>query len=601
VTARCRRTGSVLPYVDGELAAAEAAAFEDHVEACATCRRAVAVQRALEERLVALPRPRLQLADALRLEQAIAERIDRAARGAPPRPRLLALRRGAAAAAVLGAAALGLARWRTAGRVDAPVAVAPVPAAAPPREVVFEARAGDPTLLEPARAEVVRVLATLPDERSLDDPLAAFHEATRPLREARVPLLPILEQLLKDPDPAPARAAARLLALDARGRSLGPEDPVLVPLLESAMRRADRGDAMVRALVAIGSPRAWAAVATACELPHVRRDALVALAGRRDGASLPLLQRELQAELKRREPALVDAALAELPAGDEARLKLLAELLRAGAPPDPVAAALRRARLDAADALAAMLATRGAPRRDALLLAPLLQDDSLVAPLAELVARSDDPQGAAQALARFDGAPTVVAFATLAAAPSLSRSRARILSTAFGQWLARCEDPRATLDEAAAQLREDARSLEALVGFTLATPAPGGAGARLALIACRHLSPADRVRLIEELLTRREPAAPAELLAILGDASAQRHGGAGAAEARASDRLLAALLLCTYVNGGDEPLLEGARAVGGALTPARETRLRAAARALASSLSRPGDRTRIDGLLELAP
>ncbi|HET6162249.1 MAG TPA: zf-HC2 domain-containing protein [Planctomycetota bacterium] len=601
MTARCRRIERVLPYVDGELAAAEAAAFEDHVEACAACRRAVAVQRALEEKLVLLPRPRLQLADALRLEQAIAEQIDRATRGTPPRPRLPALRRVAAAAAVLGAAALGLARWRTAGRVDAPVAVAPVPAPAAPREVVFESRAGDPALLEPARAEVVRVLATLPDEHSLDDPLAAFHEATKPLREARVPLLPILEQLLKDPDPAPARAAARLLALDAGGRSLGPEDPVLVPLLESAMRRADRGDAMVRALVAIGSPRAWAAVAAACELPHLRRDALVALAGRRDGASLPLLQCELQAELKRRESALVDLALAELPAGDETRLKLLAELLRAGAAPDAVAAALRRARLDAADALAAMLATRGAPRRDALLLAPLLQDEALVAPLAELVARSDDPSAAAQALARIDGAPTVVAFATLAAAPSLSRSRARILSNAFGQWLARCEDPRATLDEAATRLREDARALEALVGFTLATPAPGGAGARLALIACRHLSSADRVRLVEELLTRREPAAPAELLGILGDASAQRDEGAGAAETRASDRLLAALLLCTYVNGGDEPLLEGARAVGGALTPARETRLRTTARALASSLARPGDRMRFDGLLELAP
>jgi len=109
------------------------------------------------------------------------------------------------------------------------------------------------------------------------------------------------------------------------------------------------------------------------------------------------------------------------------------------------------------------------------------------------------------------------------------------------------------------------------------------------------------VRLIQELLTRREPAAPAELLAILGDASAQRDEGAGTAETRASDRLLAALLLCTYVNGGDEPLLEGARAVGGALTPAREARLRAAARALASSVARPGDRTRFDALLELAP
>jgi hypothetical protein len=82
-----------------------------------------------------------------------------------------------------------------------------------------------------------------------------------------------------------------------------------------------------------------------------------------------------------------------------------------------------------------MLATRGAVRRDALLLAPLLQEASLIAPIAELVARSDEPAAAAEALARIDGAPTVVAFATLAADPSLSRSRARILSAAFGQWL----------------------------------------------------------------------------------------------------------------------------------------------------------------------
>lgn len=611
MTARCRRTASVLPYVDGELAAADAAAFEDHVEECSVCRSAVAVQRALEERLVALPRPRVQVADLVRLEQAIGERIDRGPQEATARPRLLTSRNVAAAAAIVLAAALGVARLRPSGAhhptPDVPPLVAaidapPAPVApAPPRTVEFESRGGDPARIEAARAEIVALLAVLPPDETLDDSLAAFEEATRLLRDARVPVVPILQQLLKDPDPAPARAAARLFALDARGRTLGPEDPVLVPLLESAMRRADRGDAMLRALVAIGSPRAWTAVAAACDLPPLRRDALVALAGRRDGAALPQLQRELLCELRRRETALVEAALAPFPAGDEAHLRLLAELLRAGAPADPVARALQRSRDDAADALAALLATRGTARRDALLLAPLLQEASLIAPLAELVARSDEPAAAADALARIDGAPTVVAFATLAADPSLSRSRARILSTAFGQWLARCADARAALDAAASELREDARALEALVGFTLATPASVGADARLALIACRHLSPADRVRLIRELLTRHEPAAPAELLAILGDASAHRDETAAASDARAADRLLAALLLCTYVNGGDEPLLEGARALGGGLTPAREARLRTAARALASSLSRPGDRTRIDALLELAP
>src|SRR5258706_2229387 len=119
----------------------------------------------------------------------------------------------------------------------------------------------------------------------------------------------------------------------------------------------DRGDAWLRALVGTGPRRAWSAVAAAGALPPLRRDALVALAGRKDGAALPQLQRELLSELRRRETALVEAALAPFPAGDEAHLRLLAELLRAGAPADPVARALQRSRDDATDALTAMLAT----------------------------------------------------------------------------------------------------------------------------------------------------------------------------------------------------------------------------------------------------
>jgi hypothetical protein len=613
VSRRCRQSRRVLPYVDGDLAAHDAVLFEDHLEECASCCHAVAAQRTLEERLLALPRPNVLLADRVRLHAAIGARIAAGATAAVVvAPRRAWRRPLLAAAGVLLVASLALVAWRAkfaTTRTPSPeappeVAIATPPAlpappaasapVAPAERTAIELEHPVPSLalLATARDEIARCIAHLPDD---GDPVALFAAETKTLRASGVPVVQLLEQVLRDPDPALGAKAADLFARAARSNRLGPEDPGLVPILEAVMRRPDRGAAMLRTIVAIGSPRAWAAINYACQMPHVRHDALVAIAGRKDTLALPKLQLELHESLRRGERADVADALGALAATTDAHAHLLAELVRAGAESGVVADALERARPDATAALIAMLAQRGDARRDALLLAPLCGGAELVAPLAELAARGDDSAAAADALARVGGAETIAAFARLAGDPSLSRSRARTVANAFAALLAASDDLRGELAAAALELRDDERSRAALLDLCLAAPDAAGARARIGLLACTTLASADRTRLVAELVNRRERVAPAELLPILAEAGARR------AEERRDDRLVASLLLLLYATGGDERLMEGVRALGVDLTAAREQRLRTTARALVRSPAAPRELARLDALLELAP
>lgn len=600
---RCRLARSVLPYVDGELAADAAVAFEDHLEECASCGFAVAAQRELEERLIALPRPNGGAADRVRLMERIDARIlAEAVAPRRPQPALLRWRRPIlAAAGFLLLASLAFLEFHRRDLLDVPSlgpSLGPAPfdgavASSDLAPIAFDRPDVSLALLANARDEIARCVAALPDE---GDRVAAFVAATRSLRAKGVPVLLLLEfEILRDPDPELGRAAAELLADDARRHRLGPEDPGLVPLLELVMRRPDRGDAILRTLVAIGTPRAWAAIAMACDMPHLRHDALLAICGRKDAVGLPKLATELVASLRRGERDDVADALAALAADGEAQAHLLAELTRAGVEPRLVTAALERARPASTAALASMLTQRGEPRRDALLLAPLLRERRLVAPLSDLVARGDEPAAACDALVRVGGAEAAAAFARLAADPSLSRSRGRTVANAFSTLLARSDDLPALLGAAAVELADDERPRAALLDLCLAAPDAAGARARLTLLACADLPAAERTRLAAELTTRRERAAPEELLAILTDAAARR------ADGKSDDRLLASLLLLAYANGGDERLIEGVRALGVPLTPAREQQIKTTARALVRSPSAPQKLGRLDSLLELAP
>jgi putative zinc finger protein len=608
VSRRCRFARSVLPYVDGELAAHDAVAFEDHLEQCASCGAAVAAQRRLEERLIALPRPVTGVDDRIRLHERIHRRIgERFGAGLvasaiePRRPRLLGSPPLLAAAGIVLLAALAFLPQLRRPAAERPSAA--TPAGATPGAVAvapldftpisFERPEVSLALLASARDQIARCVASLPAE---GDPVDAFEAATRTLRAKGVPVVHLLEQeILRDPDPELGCKAAELLAAAARTGRLGSEGSLLVPTLEAVMRRPDRGEAILKTLLAIGTPRAWGAVALACEMPHLRHGALVAIASRKDAVGLPKLQTELVASLRRGERDDVAAALGALDANSDAHVHLLAELARAGVEPRLLTEALERSRPAASAALAAMLPQRGEPRRDAFLLAPLLRDARLVAPLADLVARGDDAAAAADALVRVGGSEAAVALARLAADPSLSRSRGRTVANAFASLLARSEGVAALLGAAVVELQDDERPRAALLDLCLAAPDAAGARARLALLACSDLAAADRTRLAAELTTRRERAAPEELLTILSDAAAHR------AEGKSDDRLLAALLLLVYANGGDDRLMEGVRALGVALTPARERQLKTTARALVRSPSVPQKLGRLDSLLELAP
>jgi hypothetical protein len=617
---RCRRHREVALYLDGELPTDAAFQFEEHLVECALCCDAVDSQRELEEALSRLPTPSAQAGDRRRLldriESATHElpRLDDLRSDAEEDRRRVAWRRVAAAAVVLLATSAAL--WVFAHRrslvtptprdATAAVPAAPSPTVSVPI-AVQEAEIGDtrPPLdlvrLLAARDEVVRVLRGLSSNYVAiadGDVVSRFLAAVQPLRAAGVPLPPLMLQLLRDPDADVACRAADLFARAVRAGDLGPDDLALVPALEAAMRRPDRGAAMVETLVAVGSRRAWLAVESATELETVRAPALRALAKYGDSSVLATLERRLlECVNERHEPRAVADALARLRVARPEHLALLASLARGGVDAAPIADALARGR-DGSTLLVARALDERSTRRDALLLAPLCRDaagsTALVDALARLVARKEDAAPALEALGRVGGARVLTTLAWLEEGRALlSNARARQVVAAFDAALLATPDLRRELAEARASL--PAALAPQLVELVSQARGPAQVDAHLALLADEGLASALRGRVALELANRRERVAVAPLLRLLGDVAAARAPDVG------DDGLTSSLLALLVAVDGRDGLLAGARTLGVEVAPPQQERLLAAARALARGPLERRETERLCALLQIAP
>jgi hypothetical protein len=618
---RCRHARAVLPFVDGELSTELSLHFEEHLRECQSCAAAVAAQRALEDALVALPRPALPLVDRARLLAGIEARVV-AAEAAAPRPMLrLAPRRVAAVAALAAALALGVwLAWPRAATTTSPSANdvaahdatttsdgagvelapdAPVEAAVTPSpepvDPSFETRGLGWPVVAAARDELAQAIRRLPASSNAiasDDLLGRFLAAVQPLRAAGVPLPTVMLGLLRDPDAAFAASAADLFARAARAGELGNELVTLVPRIEDVTLRPDRAAAMVRVLVAIGTPRAWEAVMRAAQREPVRLFALRALAEHGEPPVLATLSTQLQQETRAPDGAAhVADVLAALHVRLPEHVRLLGELQRGGVDATTITAALRRDRETSTVLLAEALAD-GAARRDALALAPLLGDDALAAPLAALVTRGGTAAPALAAMEQIGGARTLAALIALGNDPSLPNSRARQVGRAFVVALARTEP----LAGALAQVRASAPgAVPLLVELCRLAPGEPGRRARVALLAQPELANDARARLAVEIAARREPIDREQVLAWLTEVGAHREPSV------ADGGLTASLLVLLYVADGEAGLESGTRALGLPMPRQRRDRLRDAARLVMNGRDPPRDLARLDALLPYAP
>ncbi len=609
---RCRRSCDLPAYLDGELRTDDALLFEEHLVACESCRASVTTQQKLEEALAELPRPRLLLPDRARLAEGIAQRIDAgpdrtAAAPAAPRWRRVAATLAVAAAIVLALFVPRPPRVSTPATTVPPAepfdhegGAAPLVDAAPHETeaaVGFEVPPTIGAVGAAARDELADVVRRLPRECSAiagDDLLTVFAAAAQPLRACGVSVTTLLVALLRDPDPSLACAAADLLARAAARGELGRDEPTLAPALEQAMRRHDRGAAMVRALAAVGTPRACEGLARALQITELRPLAFEALAARGEPSFLPTLEAELRRVAREPdgEPATA-RLLSRLPVRRAEQLHLLAELVRGGVAREPIAAALAREEATAIGLLVIGLAERnGGARRDALLLAPISRDDALAGPLCALAVRGDDAAAALAALSQFGGARTLAAIVELAGESSLSRARRRQIEGAFSEVLDRTDD----LPAALALVRRDQPDADDRLG-ELCRAARGAAGpaARAALLLQPGLPSGVGARVALELATRRERVDPDALVGLVADAATRRDDGLP------DEGLTPSLLALLYSVDGEAGLTRGVREFGLLLPLSRHERLCDAARLVVGGVDGRRDLSRLDALLRLAP
>jgi len=632
---RCRQSRLLPAYVDRELDADQALAFEGHLRECAACRGAVEAQRALDEALASLPTPQRSGAGRARLLAAIAARVD-----APPpvatRPslaeRLVRWRAPLSAAAAVLLLIAGGAAWRA---LRPERAATPPLAPQPPTEVVASEAPAAP---EATEAPAPSLFATVANESALQGPrdelavilrqlarghaaaeggelLTTFLVAAEPLRRRGVALPALLMVLLHDEDAELATTGAQLLAASVREGALRRDEPGLIASLERALRRPDRATAMVRALEAIGTRRAFESVAQAAALPHLREPALVALArsGRRD--AIEPLQRALLGLLRSRptdrggDVALAERVAARIAIDHVEAVRLVAALARAGLADDVVRALLRRQSTTSVPLLAAAL--RGddaAARRDAIELAVACDDRRLIAPLAEAAARPRDAAPVIEALRRIGGPDALVALAHVCEQRSEERGSERVatrdVEPAFSALAASLPDDE--LDAAVATAASAAPPLAATFA-DLALVADGGGGARLRAALLDHLLAPRELRARAALaMARRGERVDRDLcLARLRDLAPRladaNDGGGIDADSAGDGGLVAALLVLLHSDGGDEALQRGLAAVGWPSNPARVARCAAASQRILSERTIDRSVERLAALLAVGP
>ena len=356
----------------------------------------------------------------------------RVARAAPSAQSVSALARllddeelGPRAARILGSIATGTAVEALVRSLDGPSRDAALDALATCRSPrVFDAlaaraRSGDDTDLAGVLGAAVTV-SPAPAARLLIE-LSASEDsapaAARVLRSRRDELSPALITLAARNDALVATPAIRALGIAG--------DTAAIPALRSAAHRFSLARHAVRALVALGTPEAFAAAFDAAADPRAPHGLLDAFGG--VAAATPTLLRELgdpRASAPRRRLAAIEA-LGH--AGDLAAVQPLSRVL----PEAP----LRRAVVEAlgrigGDDAAAVLAGATDPRTadDALVRALGNTESSVAVPA--LIALTREPalaSAAATALGRIDDAESVLALADLLAEPRTARSASQAL------------------------------------------------------------------------------------------------------------------------------------------------------------------------------
>ncbi len=608
---RCRHARDLHDYVDRELPLDAALAFEAHLDSCASCRAELAAARALDDALLALPRPRLATADRQRLRAAIATRIDAPTGSARPidRPSLRRLAPLAAAAAALAAGVTLFVLLRAPPRANPPT---PTPSAtpnsagsqaatAPATPASLFAVAPNDAGRADVHSEVAAILRQLAKGHAAAEGgelLTNFLVAIEPLRQRGLPIASTLLALLHDEDGELATTGAQLLATAVVAGTVRRDEPGLIATLDRALRRADRATAMLHALEAIGTRGAYEAIVNAAAIPNLREPVLFALAGAGRADTREALQRCL-IELLRGRPtdvALAERVVARLAIRNVESLQLLAALARAGLTPALVDERLERTAATARPLLAAAL--RGddpAARRDALSLAPRAGDPTLADAIVDAAIAYEEGAAALAALRALGGTPALLAVARWKSASVPTKSLSQLGEECFAAIAA--ATPPADLAQAVADVGGMTPRI-ALAFADLAITAGGAGGPPLRAALLDHpLSTGElRARAALAIARGHEPFAPERALALLTALAPELVD-----DANADGGLAGALLVLLYEHGREAELTRGLAALGWTKSRAQVARLAAAARRILDERSLDRSVERLDTLLALGP